>query len=144
MKRQFHPHVLVTNKLRSYGAALKDRGLQDDRETGRWANNRAENSHQPFRRRERAMLRFRRMRSLQKFVAPPAAAVSPAVLASMERTQPIRGRTPPNRSGRPDSHVRAADRSYQPALSEEGHPVRVGVGGASWQNRNCRVSPPIT
>ena len=38
-------------------------------ETGRWLNNRVENSHLPFRRRERAMLRFRRMRSLQKFVA---------------------------------------------------------------------------
>ncbi len=37
--------------------------------TDRWQNNRAENSHQPFRRRERAMLRFRRMRSLQKFAA---------------------------------------------------------------------------
>jgi len=35
----------------------------------RWLNNRAENSHQPFRRRERAMIRFRRMRTLQKFVA---------------------------------------------------------------------------
>ena len=55
--------------LRSDGAALKDLGLPDDRETGRWLNNRAENSHQPFRRRERAMLRFRRMRSLQKFIA---------------------------------------------------------------------------
>ncbi len=38
-------------------------------ETGRWLNNRAENSHLPFRRREMAMLRFRRMRSLQKFAA---------------------------------------------------------------------------
>lgn len=36
---------------------------------GRWANNVAENSHLPFRRRERAMLRFRRMKSLQKFVS---------------------------------------------------------------------------
>jgi putative transposase len=36
---------------------------------GRWLNNRAENSHLPFRRRERAMQRFRRMKSLQKFVA---------------------------------------------------------------------------
>ncbi len=69
MKRHGRPHVLVTDKLRSYGAALKDLGLSDNRETGRWLNNRAENSHQPFRRRERAMLRFRRMRSLQKFVA---------------------------------------------------------------------------
>ena len=66
MKRHGHPHVLVTDKLRSYGAALKDLGFSDNREMGRWLNNRAENSHQPFRRRERAMLRFRRMRSLQK------------------------------------------------------------------------------
>ena len=69
IKRHGRPHIFVTDKLRSYGAALKDLGLPDDRETGRWLNNRAENSHQPFRRRERAMLRFRRMRSLQKFVA---------------------------------------------------------------------------
>ena len=69
MKRHGQPHVFVTDKLRSYGAALKDLGLPDDRETGRWLNNRAENSHLLFRRQERAMLRFRRMRSLQKFVA---------------------------------------------------------------------------
>ena len=36
---------------------------------GRWINNRAENSHQPFRRRERAMLRFRSMGTLQKFTS---------------------------------------------------------------------------
>ena len=69
MKRHGNPIVLVTDKLRSYGAALKDMGMPDDRQTGRWLNNRVENSHQPFRRRERAMLRFRRMQSLQKFVA---------------------------------------------------------------------------
>ena len=69
MKRHGQPKVFVTDKLRSYGAGLKDFGMPDDRETGRWLNNCAENSHQQFRRRERAMLRFRRMRSLQKFVA---------------------------------------------------------------------------
>ncbi len=69
MKRHGQPKVIVTDKLRSYGAALKNHGMPDDRETGRWMNNRAENSHLPFRRRERAMLRFRRMRSLQKFAA---------------------------------------------------------------------------
>ena len=63
------PHVIVTDKLRSYGAAIKVIGGADKQETGRWLNNRAENSHQPFRRRERAMIRFRRMRTLQKFVA---------------------------------------------------------------------------
>jgi len=69
MRRHGRPDTIVTDRLRSYGAALKDLGRGDDREMGRWANNRAENSHLPFRRRERAMLRFRRMRSLQKFAA---------------------------------------------------------------------------
>jgi len=52
------PHIFVTDMLRSYGAAMKVVGNADKQETGRWLNNRAENSHQPFRRRERAMLRF--------------------------------------------------------------------------------------
>jgi putative transposase len=43
--------------------------VSDRQETGRWLNNRGENSHLPFRRRERAMLRFRRTRSLQKFAS---------------------------------------------------------------------------
>ena len=57
----------MTDGLRSYAAAMREIGMADDQETGRWLNNRAENSHQPFRRRERAMLRFRRMKTLQKF-----------------------------------------------------------------------------
>ncbi len=69
MRKHGNPEALVTEKLRSYGAALKDLGGADRQETGRWINNRAENSHLPFRRRERAMLRFRRMRSLQKFAS---------------------------------------------------------------------------
>ncbi|WP_108835246.1 IS6 family transposase [Tateyamaria sp. Alg231-49] len=69
MKRYGRPEVIVTDKLRSYGAALKVFGNARRQETGRWVNNRAENSHLPFRRRERAMLRFRQMRCLQKFAA---------------------------------------------------------------------------
>ena len=69
MKRYGNPAVIVTDKLRSYGAAMKVIGNASGQETGRWQNNRAENSHLPFRRRERAMLRFQQMRSLQKFVA---------------------------------------------------------------------------
>jgi putative transposase len=69
MKRYGNPEIIVTDSLRSYGAAMKVIGNASWQETGRWANNRAENSHLPFRRRERAMQRFRRMRSLQKFVA---------------------------------------------------------------------------
>ena len=69
MRRHGSPKTLVTDKLRSYGAAMKVVGNADRQETGRWKNNRAENSHLPFRRRERAMQRFRSMRSLQKFAA---------------------------------------------------------------------------
>ena len=69
MKRFGRPHVIVTDLLRSYGAAMKVIGNAERQETGRWKNNRAENSHLPFRRRERAMLRFRRTRTLQKFVS---------------------------------------------------------------------------
>jgi len=48
MKRYGPPHVIVTDLLRSYGAAMKVIGNADRQETGRWLNNRAENSHQPF------------------------------------------------------------------------------------------------
>src|SRR5271169_3084985 len=67
LKRHGRPNAIVTDGLRSYGAALKEIGAADRQETGRWLNNRAENSHLPFRRRERAMSRFRRMKTLQKF-----------------------------------------------------------------------------
>jgi putative transposase len=69
MRKHGQPEVIVTDNLRSYGAALKEIGCAERQETGRWINNRAENSHLPFRRRERAMIRFRRMRSLQKFAS---------------------------------------------------------------------------
>ena len=52
---------------------MKEIGADSLREVGRWQNNRAENSHQPFRRRERTMLRFRRMKTLQKFSSVHAA-----------------------------------------------------------------------
>ena len=58
---------IITDHPRSYGAALKDLVRGNDRELGRRLNNRAENSHLPFRRWERAMWRFRRMRTLQTF-----------------------------------------------------------------------------
>jgi putative transposase len=69
MRRHGSPEVLVTDKLLSYGAAMKEIGNAERQETGRWATNRAENSHQPFRRRERAILRLMRMRRLQKSAA---------------------------------------------------------------------------
>jgi putative transposase len=69
LKRHGRNEEIVTDRLRSYGAALCELGIGHQQETGRWANNRAANSHQSFRRRERAMLRFRRMRKLQKFAS---------------------------------------------------------------------------
>jgi len=51
---------------------MKVIGNAADQECGRWLNNRAENSHQPFRRRERAMAKFRDMKTLQKFAAAHA------------------------------------------------------------------------
>ena len=69
MKRYGRPEIVVTDKLRSYKAAMKVVGNEDREETGRWLNNRAENSHQSFRRRERAMAKFRSVKLLLKFVS---------------------------------------------------------------------------
>ena len=69
MKRYGRPRAIVTDRLRSYRAAMKLIGNNQIQEVGRWMNNLCENSHLPFRRREYAMLRFRHMRSLQKFVS---------------------------------------------------------------------------
>ena len=69
MKRYGRPQVIVTDRLRSYRAAMREIGNEARQKTGRWLNNRAENSHQPFRRREREMAKFRSVKSLQKFAA---------------------------------------------------------------------------
>jgi putative transposase len=69
MKKYGAPKVIVTDRLKSYRAAMKIIGNETTQEVGRWKNNRCENSHLPFRRREYAMLKFRRMRSLQKFAS---------------------------------------------------------------------------
>lgn len=69
LKRNGSPEAITTDGLRSYKAAMNELGNAEKQEVGRWANNRVENSHLPFRRRERAMLRFRRMKTLQKFAS---------------------------------------------------------------------------
>jgi len=66
MKRYGQPKVIVTDRLKSYRAAMKVIGNSADQEYGRWLNNRAENSHQPFRRREGAMSKFRGCETLWK------------------------------------------------------------------------------
>jgi putative transposase len=69
MKRYRQPRVIVTDRLRSYRAAMNVIGNAADQACGRWFNNRAENSHQPFRRREGAMSKFRDVKTLQKFAS---------------------------------------------------------------------------
>ena len=69
LKRYGSPKVIVTDRLRSYRAAMVQLGNARRQEIGRWLNNRGENSHLPFRRREYSMQRFRREKTLQKFVS---------------------------------------------------------------------------
>ena len=69
LKQHGHAEKIVTDGLKSYPAAMRELGNLDRRIMGQWLNNRAENSHLPFRRRERVMQRFRRMKSLQKFAS---------------------------------------------------------------------------
>ncbi len=69
LKRHGRVEAITTDGLRSYKAAMKELGNEEKQEIGRWAHNRCENAHLPFRRRERAMLRFRKMSSLQKFAS---------------------------------------------------------------------------
>ena len=72
MKRYGRPKVIVTDRLKSYRAAMNVIGNAAAQTCGQWLNNRAENSHPPFRRRAGAMARFRDIKTLQKFAAAHA------------------------------------------------------------------------
>ncbi len=72
MRRYGRPGSIVTDRFRSYSAALNVIGNAAHQTCGRWLNNRAENSHQPFRRREGAMTKFRDVKTLPKFAAARA------------------------------------------------------------------------
>jgi transposase-like protein len=72
-KHGFAPTRVTTDKLRSYGPAFKEIGLSAEHEQGFYQNNRAEVSHQPLRRRERKMRRFKSPGSAQRFVSMHAA-----------------------------------------------------------------------
>jgi putative transposase len=72
-KQGVTPATIVTDNLRSYASALRDLGLARRHDTGRWKNNRAENSHQPLRQRERRMKRFKSSGSAQRFLSTHAA-----------------------------------------------------------------------
>ena len=72
-KQGFAPTWIVTDKLRSYGAALGQIGMTDRHVTGGRLNNHAENSHQPVRRRERSWIGLKKPGSTQRFLSAHAA-----------------------------------------------------------------------
>ena len=87
-KMAFVPDKLVTDDLRSYGAAARELGLSRRHERGRWRNNRAENSHQPTRRRERKMQGFKSAGSANDFrpsTPPPTTPSTSSVTSSQRR-----------------------------------------------------------
>jgi putative transposase len=69
LRRYGNPDEIVTDRCPSYGAALRDVNMEFRQRTGQYLNNLCELSHQPFRRRVRAMQRFKRWSTLQKFAA---------------------------------------------------------------------------
>ncbi len=96
LKRHGSPVAITTDGLRSYGAAMTELGNREKQEIGRWTNNRVDNSHLPFRRRERAMLRFRQMKTLQSL--PPVTPTSTTTSASNATSSTAR---PPRNAARP-------------------------------------------
>ena len=72
-KQGITPATIVTDKLRSYGSALRELGVAWRHDSDRWKDNRAENSHQPLRQRERRMTRFKSSGSAQRFLSIHAA-----------------------------------------------------------------------
>ena len=72
-KQGYAPTQVVTDKLPSYGAALRDLNMTEKHVTGGRSNNRAENSHLPVRQRERRMQRFKSAGSAQRFLSTHAA-----------------------------------------------------------------------
>ena len=69
MRKHGSPKIITTDKLPSYQAAFREIGVADRQLCGGRANNRCENSHLPFRRRERAMQKFKSYAMLQKFTS---------------------------------------------------------------------------
>ena len=95
LKRYGRPSTIVTDGVRSYGAAIKVIGIVGRQQCGSWLNNRAENSHQPFRRREGAMAKFRAIKTLQN--SPPFTPRSTTISVSIATSPaaPSSNRTAP-------------------------------------------------
>jgi transposase-like protein len=97
-KQAFAPDVLVTDQLRSYGAAKSETGLSARHEQGLRKNNRVENSHQPTRQRERNMQRFNSPGPAQRFLSVHAAVHDTfnVQLTSCNTLRVLRGRSVPD------------------------------------------------
>ena len=117
-KQGFAPKLLVTDKLRSYSAAFRHLRLTCPHEQGLRRNNRAENSHQAVRRRERKMQRFKSARSAQRFLSMHAAVHNtfnlqqPSRLAVDAPDLPSRGGEPMAECGRGNLIARPAPDSF--------------------------------
>ena len=114
IKRYDRPRAIVTDRLRSYRAGMRGLGNALPQVCGRWLNNGAENSHQPFRRREGAMARFRDFKTLQKFATVQASIhnhFNQTVISTAERPS---NRTAPSPSLNGDNSQRESlDRFHQ-------------------------------
>src|ERR1700746_2109535 len=89
---RYVPRVLVTDKLASYGVAYRELMASVEHRRSRYLNNRAENSHQPTRQRERAMKRFRSVRHAQRFLSA-FSGISPHFRPRRHRLSATRWRT---------------------------------------------------
>src|SRR5687768_18447305 len=94
LKRHGKVETITTDGLRSYRAAMTELGNAEKQEVGRWANNRVENSHLSFRRRERAMNRFRRMKSRQRCCPTNCTLTSSGYQAGAVRLALVAGQWP--------------------------------------------------
>jgi putative transposase len=121
------PRVMITDKLRSYGAARAKMGLRVEHRQHKGLNNRAENSHQPTRRRERIMKRFKSARQAQRFLSVhdqvanlfhiPYLKSAPATSAALRASEPLRlGARSPRRALRPNSSLIKSPSSAQRSL----------------------------
>jgi len=124
MKTYGRPQKIATDGLRAYSAAMKDIGNADRQEAGRGLNNRAESSHQPFRRRERAMQRFRNVKTLQKF-------------SSRSGPQPFQSGAP---SRHPPSVQRRDALPHWPSGAPSQPNGRLGLGELRHALPTCRYS----
>ncbi len=151
-KYAFVPERLVTDDLRSYSAAVRELGIERHHERGRWKNNRAENSHQPTRRRERKMQRFKSPGSAQKFLSTHAAVynTSHGEVGSRVRLVPheqnsnpclsIHGLSPIAQPGR----LRTRSNSHSVAVSRRLHqyPACGGWGSRGRDHSSIRLFRP--